>query len=102
MKNKKIAALIALVAASSAVHANESNTIATGVIHFTGAIVVGACEMPASEWYRHAGRDNGISPENAGPVPPSSNLCAGIVDTSSIRATSVAHTNGKIVTVTFH
>ncbi|MFZ6045987.1 hypothetical protein ACFW0H_07665 [Pseudomonas sp. CR3202] len=101
MKINKIAAVVGLVIASSGVHANGSGSI-SGVIHFTGAIVVGACDMPASEWYRHAGRDNGISPKQAGPVPPSSNLCAGIVDTSSIKSTAVAHTNGKIVTVTFN
>jgi hypothetical protein len=102
MKTKKIAALIALVAASSTVHAGGPNTIATGVIRFTGSIVVGACELPTTAWNLHAGRDHGISPRQAGAVPPLRNDCAGIGDTYSISMRTVADSSGKIVTVTFN
>lgn len=106
MNIKKVAAMVALVVASSAVQASGSDSI-SGIIRFTGEIVVGACDMPASEWYRHAGRQDGRSPTHAGEVPPRNGVCAGIADTGSVTFTPVRHReNGTvsagIVTVAFN
>lgn len=106
MRIQKIAAVITLAIASSAVHASGSNSI-SGVIRFTGEIVVGSCNLPAAEWYRHAGRQDGRSPVQAGAVPGNNGTCAGVADTRSVSFAPVSYQkNGEVragvVTISFN
>ncbi|MNR27864.1 hypothetical protein D3C85_1451570 [compost metagenome] len=88
MRIEKIAAAIALVVVSSAACASGSGSI-TGVIRFTGEIVMGVCSMPASDWYHHVGRQNGQNPANIGATQLRRNTCAGIADTRAISFVTV-------------
>lgn len=106
MKKNKIAALMGLVIASSAVQASNTNSI-SAVIRFTGEIVMGACDMPAAQWRQHAGRENGQSPLGAGAVPARNGTCAGVADTQSVSFAPVAYrqdgtVKSGIVTLVFN
>ncbi|WP_271410276.1 hypothetical protein [Pseudomonas sp. Q1-7] len=106
MRIQKIAAVITLAIASSAAHASGSNSI-SGVIRFTGEIVVGSCDLPTAEWSRHAGRQDGRSPVQAGAVPGSNGTCAGIADTRSVTFTPVSYQKSGavaagVVTISFN
>ena len=94
MRIKKFAAAVALVVASSTAYASESGSI-SGVIRFTGEIVMGVCNMPAYDWYRHVGRLNDQSPTKASAVPSLARTCAGIADTQAISFRSVASSTSR-------
>lgn len=100
MRIKKCAAVVALVVASSTAYASGSGSL-SGVIRFTGEIVTGVCNMPAYDWYRHIGQQNGHSPSNTGAVPSSTRICAGIADTRAINflplASSGSRKSGTVV-----
>ena len=106
MKKVLLYSALLLTAFSANSYAGEAR-VAHGVIHFTGSINRGPCEYSSTAWYRHAGRNDGISPAHAGKVPEPDNLCAGIADTSSISAHEVTNGSratvlGKVVVVTFN
>ncbi|MDH4582254.1 hypothetical protein E8F20_10275 [Pseudomonas sp. BN415] len=106
MKTILIVISLVLTALSAVSHATEEKTI-HGVIHFVGSINRAPCDYSTADWYRHTGRSDGSSPRNAGAVPASSSVCAGIADTSSISTHEVAARSsttvrGRVVVVTFN
>ena len=105
MKRLLLVAVIASGTFPAVLYADEPKTF-HGVIHFVGSIVRGPCDMTPTEWHQHAGRTKGRNPSQAGALPASSNECAGIADTYSIRTEKVLGAGntvqGEYVIVTFN
>ena len=105
MKGLWVSAATALAVSSGVSHAGEPGTH-HGVIQFVGSIVRAPCDLSPSDWYKHLGRVQGVSPTGADSVPAASGECAGIADTTSISSRKVSSTNSavqsELVTITFN